>query len=45
MRSISNELNFERIDLWEISHANRSTKISSVETLAAKELVLVILQL
>ena len=41
--SQANELNFEKIDLWRISHANGNTKISSVETLVAKEPVLVIL--
>ena len=28
----ANESNFEKIHLWRISHANGSTKISSVET-------------
>ena len=32
----------EKINLWQISYANVNTKISSVETLVAKELVLVI---
>ena len=41
--SQANESNFEKIDLWRISHANGNTKISSVETLVAKEPVLVIL--
>ena len=41
----ANELNFEKIDLWRISHTSRTTKISSVEPLVAKELVLVILGL
>ena len=40
-----NELNVVKIDLWWISHANWSIKISSVETSVAKELVLVILWL
>ena len=39
------ESNVEKIDLWRISHANWNTKISSVETLVAKELVLLLLQL
>ena len=39
----ANESNFEQIDLWWISDANGNTKISSVETLVAKEPVLVIL--
>ena len=42
--SQANESNFEKIDLWRISHANGNTKISSVETLVAKEPVLVILR-
>ena len=37
----ANESNFEKIDLWWISHANRNTKISSVETSVVKELALV----
>ena len=41
----ANESNFEKFDLWWILHENRNTKISSVETLVAKELVLVILGL
>ena len=41
----ANESNFEKIDLWHISHANGNTKISSKEILVAKELVLVILGL
>ena len=41
----TNELDFEKIDLWRISHANGNTKISSKETSAAKELVLVISKL
>ena len=47
MRSTSklNESNFEKINLWQIIHANGNTKISSVETSIAKELVLVILWL
>ena len=28
----TNESNFKQIDLWQISHANGNTKISSVET-------------
>ena len=32
---------FKEIDLWQISHANGNTKISSVKTLVAKELALV----
>ena len=42
--SQANESNFEKIDLWRISHANRTTKTSSVETSMAKELTLVILR-
>ena len=38
----TNELNFEKVDLWLISHANGNTKISSVETLVTKKLALVI---
>ena len=41
----ANKLNFEKIDLWQIAHANGNTKISSLETSVAKELVLIILQL
>ena len=41
--SQANESNFEKIDLWWISHANGNTKISYVETLVAKEPELVIL--
>ena len=37
--SQANESNFEQIDLWRISHANR-TETLSVETSIAKELVL-----
>ena len=38
--SQANESNFEQIDLWRISHANRTAKTLSVETSIAKELVL-----
>ena len=38
--SQANESNFEQIDLWWISHANRTAKTLSVETSIAKELVL-----
>ena len=31
MRSTANESNFEKIDLWGISHANGNTKTSSEE--------------
>ena len=41
----ANDSNFEKIDLWQILHANGNTKISSVETSVVKELVLVIQQL
>ena len=37
----ANDSNFEKIDLWQISHAKRNKKISSVETSVAKELPLV----
>ena len=43
--SQANESNFEKIDLWQISHANRTTKTPSVETSIAKELALVIIRL
>ena len=43
--SQANESDFEKIDLLQISHVNGNTKISSVETLVAKELALVILRL
>ena len=43
--SQANESNFEKIDLWWISHANRTAKTPSAETSIAKELVLVILRL
>ena len=43
--SQANESNFEQIDLWGISHANRTTKTLSVETSIAKELVLEIQRL
>ena len=36
-----NESKLEKIDQWQISHANRNTKNSSVETLVVKELVIV----
>ena len=35
----ANELNFQKINLCWIPHAKRNTKISSVDTLLAKELV------
>ena len=38
--SQTNESNFEQIDLWRISHANRTAKTLSVETSIAKEFVL-----
>ena len=38
-------LNFKKIKLWQMSHANDNTKISSEETLVAKELVLLILHI
>ena len=38
--SQANESNFEQIDLWRISHTNRTAKTLSVETSIAKELVL-----
>ena len=41
----ANESNFEKINLWGISHANWNTKTYCEETPAAKELVLVILKL
>ena len=37
-----NQSNFEKIDLWQISNANGTTRFS-IEPLVAKELVLVIL--
>ena len=40
----ANKSNFEKINRWQISHANGNTEISSAETLVAKELALVILQ-
>ena len=40
-----NESKLEKINLWQISHANGKTKNYSVETSVAKELVLVILRL
>ena len=43
--SQANESNFEQINLWQISHANWTTKTSFVETSIAKELALVILRL
>ena len=43
--SQANELNFEKIGLWQISHANRTAKTPSVEISIAKELALVILRL
>ena len=43
--SQANELNFEKIDLWRISHANRTAKTPFVETSIAKELALVIIRL
>ena len=43
--SQANESNFEKIDLWRISYANRTAKTLSVETSIAKELALVILRL
>ena len=43
--SQANESNFEKIDPWRISHANRIAKTPSVETSIAKELTLVILRL
>ena len=43
--SQANESNFEKIDLWRISQANRTAKIPSVETSIAKERALVILRL
>ena len=43
--SQANESNFEKIDLWRISHANKIAKTPSVETSIAKELTLVILRL
>ena len=36
---------FRKMNLWQVSHANGNTKISSIETLLGKELMLVILQL
>ena len=41
----ANKSDFEKIDLWGISHANGNTKTSSEETSVAKELMLVILKL
>ena len=41
----ANKSNVMKIDLWQISHANRNTKISYVETSVAKEPTFVILQL
>ena len=38
--SQANESNFEQIDLWRISNANRTAKTLSVETSIAKKLVL-----
>ena len=38
--SQANESNFEQMDLWRISHANRTAKTLSIETSIAKELVL-----
>ena len=43
MKCTSNEVNFEKTDLWWVSHANGNTKISSVETSVAKAFVFVIL--
>ena len=39
----ANESNFEKIYLWQTSHAKGNTKISSVENSLVKELVLAIL--
>ena len=39
------ESNFDKIDLWQISQANRTAKTPSVETSITKELALVILRL
>ena len=41
----ANKSNFEKINLWRISHASRTAKTPSVETSIAKELALVILRL
>ena len=41
----ANESKFEKIDLWQIWHANRNINISSVETLVAKKHAVVILWL
>ena len=38
-------LKFKKIKLWQMSHADDNTKISSEETLVAKELVLLILHI
>ena len=43
--SQANETNFEKIDLWRISHANRTAKTPFVDTSIAKELALVIIRL
>ena len=43
--SQANESNVEKINLWQISHANKTAKTPSVETSIAKELALVILRL
>ena len=43
--SQANESNFEKINLWRNSQANRTAKTPSVETSIAKELALVILRL
>ena len=40
-----NESNFEKIDLWRISHTNRTAKAPFVETSIAEELALVIMRL
>ena len=42
MKCIVNESNFEKVELWQISHASRNTKISFEEISVAKESVLVI---
>ena len=42
---INNKNKDKNKDLWQMSHANRTTKTSSVETLIAKALALVILRL
>ena len=39
----ANESNLEKIELWQISHANGNTKISFENAFAAKELTTVIL--